>query len=364
MQKITPRRLHSLLALAAMPAIAAATLSQPLSQSAQAASPNSYLEQTEEQTANKQADAFYQRARSDMEGALGRVGEDYYVTYRIVERIARANGLDDRPWRIRITTEDNINAFASDLNMLTFEGGILEQLSGDRAALACVVGHEMAHHTQNHVPTRVEVQTRVTSLQEEALLEARGEVESAQRQGSVLGSIFGAISGTLGGVIARDSYVGGVIAGNVANQVLQGLNEEQTNQAIGRAEEIYEERVKALDTEFSGVLHDQESEADEVGYSYMVRAGFESEGCIRTMNVLNRTETSQLPSFSHPKPEDRLAELNALNTAAGNQGLVSQGDANISRSANPLEYGVGRDGASLRVESRFGSQDIDDGFPQ
>ena len=356
MKKIASYRFYALAALVA----ALAIMTTSLVPTAKAADADIIFTQTE----NKQTDPFYQQARADMEENLGRVGEDYYVAYRIVERIARANGLDEQPWRIRITTEDNVNAFASNLNMLTFEGGILEQLSGDRAALACVVGHEMAHHTQNHIPTRVEAQVKIEALQEEALQDARAEVEAAQRQNNILGSVFGAVSGTLGSVVARDSYVGGVITGNVANRVLQGLNDEETNQAIARAEELYNERVKALDEEYSDILHQQESDADEVGYGYMVRAGFEPDGCARTMGVLSRTLTSQLPSFSHPKPEDRLAELNTLNTSSGNQTLLSEGQANLSRSASPLEYGVGRDGASLRVESRFGSRDIDDGFPQ
>lgn len=353
MKNATTQRLFGLIAA---PAIALASLSNL----AKAESANFSPLQAE----TKQTDPFYQEARADMEGSLGRIGEDYYAAYRIVERIARANGLDDRPWRIRIEPDNEINATASDLNLLTFHGGILEQLTGDTAALACVVGHEMAHHTQNHVPIRVEAFERSQALQEEALLEARAEVESAQRQGSILSGVFGAVSRTVGGVVGRDSYVGGVIAGNVSNQVLQGLNEEQTNQAIARAEEIYEERSAALDAEFSGVLHAQESESDEIGYEYMVRAGFDPTGCLRTMDVLNRTMTSQLPSFSHPKPEDRLADLNAMNTAASNQSLVSEGQANLNQSSAPLEYGVGRDGASIRVESRFGSRDIDDGFPQ
>ncbi|MEL7140927.1 MAG: M48 family metallopeptidase [Cyanobacteria bacterium J06643_4] len=317
-----------------------------------------------DQAENKQTDPFYQQARADMEGSLGRLGEDFYATYRIVERIARANDLDERPWRIRISTNDEVNAYASNLNMLTFEGGLLEQLHGDTAALACVVGHEMAHHTENHIPTMVEAETKVEALQEEALEEARAEVENAQRQGQIVNSVIGVFTGSVGRAVSRDSYTGGVIAGPVANRVLTGMSQDQVNQATVRAEEIYNERVEELNQEYSGVLHQQESEADAVGYAYMVRAGFSPEGCIRTMDLLSRTEHSLLPSFSHPNPQDRIAALNVLNTSAGNQSLVSQGNANLSRSPNPLEYGVGRDGRSLRVESRFGTQDIDDSFPQ
>ncbi len=353
MKKATSRRLSSLLTLMAIPAIATAVLSP----SAQAKSPDTFLDYSP----NKQSDAFYQQARTEMEGSLGRVGEDYYAIYRMVERISRANGLDEQPWRVRVTSEDVLNAYASDLNMLTFEGGLLEQLSGDTSAVACVVGHELAHHTQNHMAKRVEVGTRLAALQEEALQEARAEVESANRQGNILGAVIGSVTGVLGRS-TRSS--GGSIATGVGGQVLQGLNQDQTNRAIARAEEIYSERIAALDSEYSELQRSNESEADTVGYQYIVRAGFDPTGCVRAMGALNRTETSRLPGLTHPKPEDRVNALSALNTPTVNQPLVSTGEANLSRSPNPLEYDLSRDGTSIRVESRFGSRDIDDGFPQ
>jgi predicted Zn-dependent protease len=308
----------------------------------------------------KQVDPYYQQVRADMEGALGRIGEDYYAVYRMVERIARANRLDEQPWRIRVSSQDEVNAFASNMNMLTFEGGLLEQLSGDTSAIACVVGHEMAHHTQGHIPEKVELGTRMNTLQEEALQEAREEVEAAGQRRNIFGTIINVVSGVAG----RSSSGSGRIASGVAGQVLQGMNQEQTNQAVARAEEIYTARIAELNSEYSVVQRNNESEADAVGYEYIVSAGFEPVGCVRAMEALNRTETSQLPGISHPKPEDRIAALSTLNTPATNQPLIARGEANLSQSPNPLEYDVSRDGTSIRVESRFGSRDIDDGFPQ
>ncbi|MEM9088393.1 MAG: M48 family metalloprotease [Cyanobacteria bacterium P01_F01_bin.53] len=358
MKKATARRL---LALMAVPAIALQTgpanAISNLSDSANTKGANTL----QENPANKQTSEFYQQARTDMEGALGRVGEDYYAIYRMVERIARANELDEQPWRIRVSTQDVFNAYASDLNMLTFEGGLFEQLSGDTAAIACVVGHEMAHHTKGHIPEHVEVEAQLVELQEQALEDARAEVESANRTGSIFGSVIGAVTGVVGGNTRSRS---GRIATGVTGDILQGLNESQTNQAMVRAEEIYNERIAELDSRYSATRQENEFEADMVGYEYIVRAGFEPAGCLRAMGALNRTATSRLPGITHPKPEDRVDAISALNTAATNQSLISEGEANLSRSPNPLEYGVGRDGSSLRVESRFGSRDIDDGFPQ
>lgn len=313
--------------------------------------------------AKNDTDSFYRQVRTDLESNLGALGQDYYTIYRIVERIARANGLDEQPWRIRVSTADVLNAYASELNVLTFEGGILEQLSGDTAAIACVVGHEMAHHTEGHGAERTEVAARLEALQIEALEEARAEVESANQRAGVFGAVIGVVSNTLGVNVARSSNTGRIAAG-VTTGVLQGLNEDQANQAAARAEEIYEARVEELQDRYSGVSRANESEADEVGYQYVVRAGFEPAGCARAMGALTRTVTSRLPGITHPKPADRVAALTAMDTPANNQSLVAQGNANLSRSPKPLEYGFGRDGSSLRVESRYGSRDIDDGFPQ
>ncbi len=358
MKKATARRLLALITVLVIALQAGLANARPnLSNSTNATHTYTF----QEQPANKQASEFYQQARAEMEGALGRVGEDYYAIYRMVERIARANELDEQPWRIRVSTQDVLNAYASDLNMLTFEGGILEQLSGDTAAIACVVGHEMAHHTKGHMPERIEVEAQLAELQEQALEDARAEVESAGRTGNIFGTVIGAVTQVVGGNVRSRS---GRIATGVTSDILQGLNEEQTNQAIERAEELYNERIAELDSEYSAMRRDNESEADAVGYEYIVSAGFEPAGCVRAMGALNRTATSRLPGITHPKPEDRVNALSALNTAATNQPLIASGEANLGRSPNPLEYGVGRDGGSLRVESRFGSRDIDDGFPQ
>lgn len=97
--------------------------------------------------------SIYERAEADLP-------EDYYILYRIVELMARVNNLDDLPWRVAISTVDEesgdcINAFASQANLIYLCKGMLDRLAGDVSAVACVVGHEMAHHQLQHIPTSV-----------------------------------------------------------------------------------------------------------------------------------------------------------------------------------------------------------------
>ncbi|MDY6781709.1 MAG: M48 family metalloprotease [Cyanobacteriota bacterium] len=77
--------------------------------------------------------------------------ENFYVLYRIVDRLARANDLDDYPWRVTITDNDNISAYATEANVIVIASGLLDRMAGDASSLACVVGHEMAHHLKSGI---------------------------------------------------------------------------------------------------------------------------------------------------------------------------------------------------------------------
>ena len=52
-----------------------------------------------------------------------------------------ANKLDQKPWRIIIVPEYNINAFATNLNFITLYNGILDQVAGDSSPIACLFCH-------------------------------------------------------------------------------------------------------------------------------------------------------------------------------------------------------------------------------
>ncbi|NJL45316.1 MAG: M48 family metalloprotease [Leptolyngbyaceae cyanobacterium SM2_3_12] len=310
------------------------------------------LEPISTQLKSTNNDAFYNQAQADLE-------EDYYILYRIVERLARANGLDQHPWRVRLSPEYEVNAFASELNTLTFMSGILDQLHGDNAAIACVVGHEMAHHTKGHIPTRVEVEAQLDELMAEAEAEAVAEITSAQQQSAINNTVGNILGNVLGSVIGGST---GAVVEGTTQEIVGSMSEAQRQQTEVRTTQIYAEKVAALEAQFSDTLKSQEYEADEYGYQYMVRAGFDPQGCLRVMNVLGQTETSRLASFSHPNPSDRIRRLNAQNTQATAAALEAEGRVNLTRSPEPLKYDTSRDGVSLRIESRYGTSGS--GFPE
>lgn len=92
--------------------------------------------------------------------------------YNVAERVIRANGLDDHPWRFQITNEYNINAYAGELNKIVIYKGLLDQIHGDDAALAFIISHELAHHTLRHSAQQEEAEA---SLKERLLKEAETE---------------------------------------------------------------------------------------------------------------------------------------------------------------------------------------------
>ncbi|MGH2414506.1 MAG: M48 family metalloprotease, partial [Microcystaceae cyanobacterium] len=110
----------------------------------QTALPTEAKPQKPQQQAPSQTQDIYQKAKKELP-------EDWYVIYRVIERIARANGLDNNPWRVVVVPEYTINAFATEVNLIAIYSGIIDQLAGDSSAIACVVGHEMGHHIKRHI---------------------------------------------------------------------------------------------------------------------------------------------------------------------------------------------------------------------
>ncbi|WP_072619240.1 M48 family metallopeptidase [Spirulina major] len=104
-----------------------------------------------------ETESYYDKAREELPHNL-------YMLYRIVERIARANDLDNHPWRVVVADDSLINAYATEVNLVIVHYGLLDQMAGDVSALACVVGHEMAHHTEQHIAIRT---SRSVDWQEE-----------------------------------------------------------------------------------------------------------------------------------------------------------------------------------------------------
>lgn len=311
------------------------------------ANPNLQSVFTETDNSKLKNDSFYKQARQDF-NTLGKIGEDYYVVYRLVERIARANGLDNTSWRIRIMPQYDINAFATEANLLAFFNGLLDQLDGDASALACVVGHEMAHHTKRHLAvSQAEREKLIAQFQLEAEQEVANEQQAAKDEATtslIGGSLLGNVTGRLGGV--------GGLLGNIGGNVLTNSAQNRIESSRQRVAEIVERKKRELSQKIAEGSRNQEFEADELGYRYIARAGFETEGCLRVMEVLGRIPGAELDS-SHPSIPKRIEQLKVLSREYPASKLAQEGKQKLT-STSPLTYSVSRDNASIKVNSRKG----------
>ncbi|UBF27513.1 M48 family metallopeptidase [Kovacikia minuta CCNUW1] len=299
--------------------------------------------------------AAQQPTSSTYERAKKELPKDLYVLYRIVDRLARANGLDERPWRVAVVPKYDINAFSTDVNLVALYSGILDQVEGDASALACIVGHEMGHSIKRHIAlSQSQRATLIAQYQKEAEDEVGREVRSATTEAtatSVAGSVVG-------------SVVGGIFGG-IGSSALQGASNQRIQTAQKRVQEIVKKKQEDLDKKIAETARQQEFEADETGYTYSVRAGFEPDGCMRAMDVLARTPGAEFDT-DHPSVPRRIAALKELSVKYPPTSLAGEGKQKLSKT-KPLTYDLSRDGVSLRINSRFGSSsntDIDRLFGQ
>lgn len=271
---------------------------------------------------------IYQKAEKEL-------SHDWYVLYRVTERIVRANGLEQNPWRIVILPKYDINAFATEVNLVALYAGIVDQLSGDASALACLVGHEIAHHTHRHIAlSEAQRQQRLKEIEAEAEAAIKEEIRRAQGKlttNAILGSIFGVNT--------------------------SGFSQRTIEVSRQRIEEIKRQKKEQFEREILENSRKQEFEADATGYVYAVTAGFEPEGCLRLLQVLARLPGSEFDT-THPNVPARIKAIEQLIVQKPAHSLRPQGQARL-RALEPLTYSRSLDQQSLRVNSRFGSSQQD-----
>jgi predicted Zn-dependent protease len=178
--------------------------------------------------------------------------------YAEVERVARrieAVAGRDKPafvWRVTLLRNDEANAYCLPGGKIVVYTGILPVTRND-AALAVVLGHEVAHATAEHAAERIEREhlTRVAA---------------------------------------------GIIAGGVAFTPRQYV---RVFALLGAADSLPFSRS-------------QESEADHIGLIYMARAGYEPREAVAFWKRMQRASNGkQPPEFAsdHPSDEHRIERI-------------------------------------------------------
>ncbi len=96
-----------------------------------------------------------------------------------------------------------------------------------------------------------------------------------------------------------------------------------------------------------------EFQADEIGYTYMIKAGYDPNGGLRVFNLFSRLPSDYTENSSHPPTQQRI---NALNQAMNKYlwfPLWIDGNERLKNNPQPLKLDLSEDGVSLRINSRF-----------
>jgi predicted Zn-dependent protease len=176
------------------------------------------------------------------------------ITKRVGERLAKHTTMPDLAWEFRLFESDQMNAFALPGGKTAAYTGLLKVCENE-AALAAVMGHEIAHVTARH-----------------------GAQRMAQQQ-----------------VISVGMQVASGVAGPSGAMIMG---------ALGMGVQY------GVQLPFS---RGNESEADQIGLAYMAKAGYDPREAVRFWTRFSKMKQgAQPPEFlsTHPADATRIANLN------------------------------------------------------
>jgi beta-barrel assembly-enhancing protease len=296
---------------------------------------------------------LYDRAKAELT-------EEFYTLYRLVDRLSRANQLDESSWQVNLVNGEaqpgsGQPGSGQRANRIMIDSALFDQLYGDVHALACVVGREMAHNVQRHTVITAAERDRVLSqLQDEVVAEVEqewGVEEQSDRRSSLGGTVLRGVGRLFGGI--------GTVVTSVADSLIDNHRSDQAaEQAAKRQQEIeerYQSRVAEVEQQWAELAQQQTLTADRYGYEYMTAAGFDPQGCIRAIQIMP-SENPIISSNGNFNVADRLEALQPLTPQQ--EQWKTQGQANLESSVQALTYeSFGSN--QLRVHSRLQQQGID-----
>lgn len=289
---------------------------------------------------NPEKAAAYKKAKETL-------SPDLYVVYRIADRIAQANNIQ-RPIRVAVrsgldnsgacesilgissqsakcqaygllpnidkatsfelwaaqvvsTMNGNPNAAAmSEAGTLYVNTAMLKEVSGKPDQLACIIGHEMAHITQNHGEEAKKKQAEYDLVAADKISSAAQNAQKAQRNGQMWMAVLAGVSSGLSGnnsalyntqmQIALSNISAEMTAPQIAQAALQyspnigaAINNLQglNSSYVKRTWQDVEAYLRDSALSMAGHSRKQEYEADLLGLEYITAAGFNPEECIK-----------------------------------------------------------------------------------
>lgn len=188
-------------------------------------------------------------------------GPQFEMVRRVAGKLASATGAAgaEYEWQVSLIDDEQINAFCLPGGKIVVYTGILP-VAQNEAALATVMGHEMAHATSRHGAQRV-LQQNLAQTAMTGIAVSLSDMDY-NKQRAVMGALG---AGAQFGILMP----------------------------FGRQ---------------------HESEADEIGLMYMARAGYDPQESIRFWQRMDQASRSGPPEFlsTHPSHGTRVQQLEAL----------------------------------------------------
>jgi predicted Zn-dependent protease len=211
----------------------------------------------------------------------GRIPDENIQSYvsQVGQRIARVCHRPDLSYHFVAVEEGGANALAMPGGYVYITKGLLKELTSE-AELAAILGHEVGH------------------------VVARDTMETMSRQIGMTALVAAAHVGSASSEVAR------------ASVFITGF----------------------LSLQYS---RDDEKQADLTGLSYMVQAGYDPNGMVDTMRVLQHLQTVRPLEFfsTHPNPENRLVYIQEkIASRYADAGTLKKGDEDYAgRVLKPLK---------------------------
>ncbi len=188
-------------------------------------------------------------------------GPEVEMVRNVAKRLATATGKSGEgfEWAVSVIRDEQVNAFCLPGGKIVVYTGILP-VAQNEAALATVMGHEMAHATSRHGAQRV-LQQNLTQTAMTGVAVSLGDLDY-DKQRAIMGALG---AGAQFGVLMP----------------------------FGRK---------------------HESEADEIGLYYMARAGYDPRESIQFWQRMDKASRAGPPEFlsTHPSHGTRIQQLQAL----------------------------------------------------
>ena len=208
------------------------------------------------------------------------IAVDLYKLYRITERLIRANNLEHTSWRIALIKDtENVNAYATDGNLIAIYTALYDSVVNNEDALAMVIAHEMSHNLLGHQQRQAEMIVKYEKL-----------------SGAALST-----------------------NGNSADAITASAGLLATSGALVYKKHLFNE-IKMM-----------EFMADTEGLNLLIKAGYNPDEAIYTLKFLETLPNIKRFFETHPIAAERLKSAKE-NIALANPNWVEEGKLNIYNS--------------------------------